>query len=82
MFVGIDVYGANTPFGSRTTVCRLNCVSSSCLIRPHNPSPKSVPLGTTTAARPGASGLRSRRMMSCRNSSAVSEVRLSAGKPS
>jgi len=32
IFVGILVYGANTPFGSRTIVCRLNSVSSSSLI--------------------------------------------------
>ena len=29
----MPVYGANTPFGSRTMVCRLNSVSSSSLIR-------------------------------------------------
>ena len=32
-------------------VCRLNSLSSSSLIRAHTPSPNSVPLGTTTAAR-------------------------------
>ena len=34
-------------------VCRLNSLSSSSLIRAQTPSPNSVPLGTTTAARPG-----------------------------
>ena len=40
-----SVYGANTPLGSRTIVCRLNSFSSSSLIRAHTPSPKSVPFG-------------------------------------
>jgi hypothetical protein len=44
------------------------------------PSPKSVPLGTTTAALPGFGGRLSLRMMSWRNSKAVSEVCLSSGK--
>ena len=58
-------------------------MSSSSLIRAHTPSPNSVPLGTTTrrparrASRPAAAAC---RMMSCRNSSAVSAVCLSAGK--
>ena len=34
-------------------VCRLNSLSSSSLIRAQTPSPNSVPLGTTTAARAG-----------------------------
>jgi hypothetical protein len=37
-------------------------------------------LGTTTAARPGFGERRSLRMMSCKKSSAVSEVCLSFGK--
>jgi hypothetical protein len=53
-------------------------------MRAQTPSPKSVPLGTTTAERAGRSafvGLRcSSRMMSCRNSSAVSAVWRSSGK--
>ncbi len=54
------------------------------------PSPNSVPLGTTTAARPpraaglppgtGAPATRSLRMMYCRNSSAVSAVCMLGGK--
>ena len=47
------VYGANTPFGSRTIVWRLNSFSSSSLIRAQTPSPKRVPFGTTMPhARP------------------------------
>ena len=80
MFVGIEVYGAKTPLGRRTTVCRLKLVISSCLIRPQTPSPKRVPLGTTTAARPGFGCRRNFRMMSCKKSRAVSAVCLSAGK--
>ena len=34
-------------------VSRLNSLSSSSLMRAHTPSPKSVPFGTTTAARAG-----------------------------
>ena len=79
--------------GRRTMVCRLNSSSSWSLIRAQTPSPKSVPLGTTTAARPpgltpcpspggqgDGLGRRSLRMMSCRNSRAVSAVCLSSGK--
>jgi hypothetical protein len=47
------------------------------LIRAQIPSPKSVPLGTTTAARPDLGGRLSLRMMSWRKSKAVSEVCLS-----
>ncbi len=47
------VYGAKTPLGSRTMVWRLNPLSSPSLMRAQTPSPKSVPFGTTTAARAG-----------------------------
>ena len=50
------VYGAKTPLGRRTMVWRLKSLSSSSLMRAQMPSPKSVPLGTTTAARPGLGG--------------------------
>ena len=46
------VYGANTPLGSRTIVCRLHSSSSCSLMRVLMPSPKSVPSGRTIAARP------------------------------
>ena len=74
------VYGAKTPLGSRTIVCRLNAVTSSSLIRAATPPAKSVPFGATTPARPGFGGRLSRRMISCRKSSAVSAVCLSSGK--
>src|SRR5215475_4041563 len=61
-------------------VWRLKSLISSSLMRAQMPSPKSVPLGTTTAALPGLGGRRSLRMMSWRKSSAVSEVCLSSGK--
>ena len=48
----MGVYGAKTPLGRRTIVCRLNSVRSCSLMRAQTPSPNSVPLGTTTAARP------------------------------
>ncbi len=60
----MSVYGANTPHGNRTMVCRLKSVSSCSLIRAQMPSPNSVPLGTTTAARPGLGARLSFRMMS------------------
>src|SRR5262249_4037605 len=78
--VGMLVYGAKTPLGRRTMVWRLKSLSSSSLMRAQMPSPKSVPLGTTTAALPGLGGRLSLRMMSWRKSSAVSEVCLSSGK--
>lgn len=81
----MPVYGAKTPLGKRTIVCRLKSSKSSCLIFAATPSANSTPFGTTTAARPPLESARpgmarrSFRMMTCRNSSAVSEVRLSGG---
>ena len=49
-------------------------------MRAQTPSPKSVPLGTTTPARPGFGGLLNLRMMSWRKRSVVSAVCLSSGK--
>jgi hypothetical protein len=90
----------NTRVGSEDAVGETNdgmeieaCEQFS-LMRAQMPSPKRVPLGTTTAALPpvtlpspcplpegeGDPGRRSLRMMSCRKSKAVSEVCLSSGK--
>ena len=76
------VYGANTPLGSRTIVCRLNSLSSSSLIRAADAVAEQRAVGHDDR-RPGPGlrrAARSLRMMSCRNSSAVSAVCLSSGK--
>ena len=51
-------------FDKETMVWRLKSLSSSSLMRAHTPSPNSVPLGATTAARPGFGARRILRMMS------------------
>lgn len=78
--VWMAVYGANTPLGKRTIVCRLKSFRSSSLMRAHTPSPNNVPFGTTTPARPGLGYRRNFHMMSMRKRSAVSAVCLSSGK--
>jgi hypothetical protein len=70
-FVPMLAYGLNTLLGRRTIVWRLHSSSRCSFSRVFTPSPKSVPSGSTTAARPPG---RSKRMMSARNRSAVSRV--------
>ncbi len=68
----IPVYGANTPFGSRTMVWRSHSRSSASFSRVFVPSPKRNPSGSTTAARPPSF---SSRRISAMKRSAVSRVR-------
>ena len=48
----MSVYGAKTPSGSRTTVCRLHSFSSCFLMRAPTPSPNRTLFGTTMPQRP------------------------------